>query len=217
MARKLLNYFGSGLLLVGPIYITLWIIMAGIQSLDNILPVYLDIAGNNKPVYLPGLGLLIIVSLIILLGYVFSTIVPQSFFHLIEQLLKRIPLVNIIYTSIKDLIGAFVGDKKKFSHPVIVTVYPESGIKKFGFITQHDLSHFDIEGHIAVYLPHAYAFSGQLVIVPRENVRPLDASSTDIMKMIVSGGVSMQDKAPDERPADDGETGEGVSGRAGEV
>lgn len=202
MLRKLFNYFASGLLLVGPIYITLWIIMTGIQSLDNILPVYLNVEGYSKPVYFPGLGLLIIVSLIILLGYVFTRIVPQSFFHFFEGLLVKIPLVNIIYTSIKDLIGAFVGDKKKFSHPVIVTVYKDSGIKKFGFITQQDLSHFNIHDHIAVYLPHAYAFSGQLIIVPRENVTILDASSTDIMKMIVSGGVSMKDKNPEKEPDD---------------
>ncbi len=199
MVRKLLNYFGSGLLLIGPIYITLWIMMSAIRSLDNILPVYLDVEGSSRPVYFPGLGLLIIISLIILLGYVFSIIVPQSFFYLMERLLVRIPLVNIIYTSIKDLIGAFVGEKKKFSHPVIVTVYKDSGIKKFGFITQHDLSYFNIQDHIAVYLPHAYAFSGQLVIVPKENVTLLEASSTDIMKMIVSGGVSMKDKTQEER------------------
>jgi uncharacterized membrane protein len=176
--------------------------MAGIQTLDNLLPVYLNLEGYSKPVYLPGLGLLIIVSLIILLGYVFSTIVPQSFFQLFERVLVKIPLVNIIYTSIKDLIGAFVGDKKKFSHPVMVTVYKDSGIKKFGFITQHDLTHFNLQDHIAVYLPHAYAFSGQLIIVPKDNVTLLDASSTDIMKMIVSGGVSMKDKTPDGAPDD---------------
>jgi uncharacterized membrane protein len=199
MTRKLLNYFGSGLLLVGPIYITLWIIMTGIQSLDSILPVYLTVEGSSKPVYFPGLGLLIIISLIILLGYVFSTIVPLSFFHLIERIVGRIPLVNIIYTSIKDLIGAFVGDRKKFNHPVMITVYKDSGIKKFGFITQQDLSYFNIQDHIAVYLPHAYAFSGQLVIVPKENIVILDASGADIMKMIVSGGVSMRDKVPGDK------------------
>lgn len=199
MARRLFNYFASGLLLVGPIYITIWIIMTAVHALDNILPVYLDIWGDNKPVYLPGLGLLVIVSLIILLGYIFSTIVPQSFFGMLERLVTRIPLVSIIYTSIKDLIGAFVGDKRKFSHPVMVTVYKDSGIKKFGFITQYDLSHFNIQEHIAVYLPHAYAFSGQLVLVPKENVTIVDASSTDIMKMIVSGGVSMRDKTGEQK------------------
>src|SRR5690606_41197083 len=79
MARRILNYFASGLLLVGPIYLTLWIIMTAVQTLDNLLPVYLDIWGNDKPVYFPGLGLLVIVSLIVLLGYIFSTVVPQSF------------------------------------------------------------------------------------------------------------------------------------------
>ncbi len=200
LPRRLLNYFIRGLILVAPIYITMWIIWTGIQSLDNLLPVYVPISGSRS-VYLPGFGILLILSFIVLLGFIFSTIIPQSFLNLTESLLRRIPLVSLIYYSIKDLILAFVGDKKKFKYPVMVTVYKDSGIKKFGFITQTDLTHLEIEGHIAVYLPHAYAFSGQLIIVPVENVIPLKASSTDIMKMIVSGGVSVQDPNGDAEPA----------------
>ncbi|WP_044198512.1 DUF502 domain-containing protein [Dyadobacter tibetensis] len=189
--KRLLSYFIRGLVLVAPLYITALIIWSGVEFLDNIIPINIPIS-NNQVVYLPGLGVLIILGSIILLGFFFSTVVPQSFFRLTEGILRRIPLVSLIYYSIKDLLLAFVGDKKKFNQPVLVTMYRDTGIKKIGFITQPDLKQLQLIDHVAVYMPFSYALSGELYIVPIANVRPIDASSTDIMKMLVSGGVSMQ-------------------------
>lgn len=189
--KRLLSYFIRGLVLVAPFYATIIIIWSGIEFLDNIIPINIPIS-NNQSVYLPGLGVMIILTIIILLGFFFSTVIPQSFFRLTEAILRRIPLVNLIYYSIKDLLLAFVGDKKKFNQPVLVTMFKDTGIKKIGFITQSDLNQLNIADHIAVYMPFSYALSGELYIVPTGNVVRIDASSTDIMKMLVSGGVSMK-------------------------
>ena len=101
-----------------------------------------------------------------------------------------LPLVSLIYFSIKDLIAAFVGDKKKFNQPVLVILNRESGIRKLGFITQTDLTYLHQSDAVMVYCPHSYAFSGELYIVPAENVKLLSLSSAEAMKLIVSGGVS---------------------------
>lgn len=192
---RILSYFFRGLILVAPLYVTILIIWTGVEYLDNIIPINIPIS-QNQTVYLPGLGILIILSFIVLLGFFFSTLVPQSFFKFTESIMRRIPLVSLIYYSIKDLIVAFVGDKKKFNQPVLVTMYQESGIKKIGFITQTDLSHLNIYNHVAVYMPLSYAVAGELFIVPTENIQIIKSSSTDIMKMLVSGGVSV--KVPQE-------------------
>lgn len=189
--KRLINYFIRGLVLVAPLYITILIIWSGVEYLDNLIPINVPIS-DNQSVYLPGLGVLIIVGIIILLGFFFSTVVPQSFFRLTEGLMRRIPLVSLIYYSTKDLILAFVGDKKKFNQPVLVTMFKETGIKKIGFITQSDLSQIHIADHVAVYMPFSYSLSGELFIVPTDSVVPVEASSTDIMKMLISGGVSMK-------------------------
>ena len=194
--NRIFGYFVRGLVLVAPLYFTILIIWTGVEALDGILPISIPISAN-KSLYLPGLGMLIILLSIILLGFFFSTVVPQSFFRFTERILRKIPLVNLIFYSIKDLISAFVGDKKKFNQPVLVTVNRESDVKKLGFITQTDLSHLYIKDYIAVYMPHSYAFSGELFIVPVGNVMMLDANSADIMKMIVSGGVSAKDHTPE--------------------
>lgn len=198
--KRIISYFIRGLVLVAPLYATILIIWSGVEYLDSILPIEIPIS-NQQMVYLPGLGILIIIFGIILLGFFFSTIVPQSFFKFTESIMRRIPLVSLIYYSIKDLILAFVGDKKKFNQPVLVTMYRETNIKKIGFITQTDLSHLKIVDHVAVYMPLSYALSGELFIVPAEHVTPLDAKSTDVMKMIVSGGVSV--KVPKEETTDE--------------
>ena len=92
------------------------------------------------------------------------------------------------------MLSAILGSKKKFDKPVMVLVNKETGNKQLGFITQVDLSELSIPaGSIAVYMPHSYAFSGVLLIVPRENVTPLNASSTEVMKFIVSGGITVHE------------------------
>ncbi len=194
--NRIFGYFVRGLVLVAPLYFTILIIWTGVEALDGILPVSIPIS-PKKSIYLPGLGMLIILLGILLLGFFFSTVVPQSFFRFTERILRKIPLVNLIFYSIKDLISAFVGDKKKFNQPVLVTINRESDVRKLGFITQTDLSHLYIKDYIAVYMPHSYAFSGELFIVPIANVTLLNANSADIMKMIVSGGVSAKDYSPE--------------------
>ncbi len=182
----LLKYFLRGLLFIVPIALTIFIIFETINWLDGLIPYKI-----------PGLGLLTILAIITLVGYLASTLLAGPLFNFMESLLIRLPLVNIIYTSIKDLIDAFVGDKKKFNQPVLVTFNPEFSIQKPGFITQEDLTHLGLPGQVAVYMPHSYNFSGNIFIVPAKYVTPLNASGADVMKFIVSGGVSGIQNADD--------------------
>jgi uncharacterized membrane protein len=106
-----------------------------------------------------------------------------------DSLLVKAPLIKIIYSSVKDLVSAFVGQKKRFNEPVLVKV-GSTGMEKLGFVTNRDLRFLGIsEKKVAVYLPHSYAWSGNLFIVPADHVSPVDASTTDVMKFIISAGV----------------------------
>ncbi|ADR21539.1 membrane protein [Marivirga tractuosa] len=176
---KIAGYFFRGLLFVAPIAFTLLVIQAVFNWLDGLLPVNI-----------PGLGIVILVSAIIGIGYLGSTYFMKPFFEMFEQIITKIPLLSLIYNSIKDLVGAFVGDKKKFNEPVMVQ-FDESGkIFKPGFITQSDLSKVELDGYCSVYMPHSYNFSGNIIVVKNDLVRPWDVNSTNAMKFIVSGGVS---------------------------
>ena len=103
--------------------------------------------------------------------------------------LNRLPLLKFLYSSIKDLTEAFVGDEKKFNEPVLVEMNA-SGMKKVGFLTRHDLSSIGLVNEVAVYFPWSYSFAGEVIIVPIASVKPIDKSAAQIMKFVISGGVS---------------------------
>lgn len=178
-ARTLLRYFLSGTIFIVPLVATAYFIFMAISWLDGLI---------ELPI--PGLGLLIILSGITLFGYLTTTFFFKTFTDIFETGIKRMPLVSLIYNSIKDLIGAFVGDKKKFTHPVLVLMNKETGIYKMGFVTQDNLNEIGLNDMVSVYLPHSYNFSGNHFLVPKENIKPLDLSGAVAMKFIVSGGVS---------------------------
>jgi len=178
--KKFINYFLQGLLYIVPITVTLYVVYWTFQKIDSILPFQF-----------PGLGLIVIILLITLIGFVGSAIITSPINSFFQRLLKRAPLLQTIYSSVKDLMSTFVGKKKGFNTPVLIKLYENSTIERIGFITNEDLTTLGIkEGKILVYLPHSYAFSGQLFVVERSYIKPIDASSAEIMKLIVSGGVT---------------------------
>lgn len=179
--KKIINYFLHGLLLAVPFGLTIYIIYSLFTFIDGLLPF-------EK---YPGVGIIIIILIITLLGFFGKTFVSRPVLSFVDRLIVKTPLVKIIYTSIKDLMSAFVGNEKKFKHPVLVRVNNVSNLEKIGFVTQQNLKDIGVEGEkVAVYFPHSYAFSGELYIVPSENIKEINANSSEIMKFIVSGGVS---------------------------
>jgi uncharacterized membrane protein len=190
--KRILNYFFQGLLFVVPIAVTFIVIYKGILWIDDLLPFKIPVRMPGFPLIdVPGLGILSILAGITMFGYFASFLVANPFFLFIERLLERTPLLKIIYTSVKDLIEAFVGEKKRFTQPVLVKVNKDSDVERIGFITQNDLTELGISKEkMAVYLPFSYGFNGQLVIVPAANVTKIDASGTEMMKFVISGGVT---------------------------
>lgn len=186
LAKRVASYFFQGLLVTVPLAIIGYVIYELFVFLDQLIPFRV-----------PGLGLLTLLAIITALGYLASTIVAQPFKWWFEELLKRVPLLKTLYTSVSDFVSAIVGTKKRFDKPVMVKV-SSTGLHKLGFITQHDLSALGIDSSmVAVYFPHSYNFSGNLFVVPADKVTPLDKKSSELMKFIVSGGVADLDQ-PDE-------------------
>ena len=185
--RRLINYFLQGLLYTAPLGITIFILYALFGFFDGLLrsSIY-----SWFGVDIPGLGLLIIVVLVTLLGYVGQTVIAQPVKNYISNFLKQTPFLQTIYTAIKDFVEAFLGKEKKFVHPVLVKLSSSLDVERVGFVTQTGLSELKANDKVAVYFPQSYTFAGDLYIVPSENVTPLDISPKDAMKFIVTGGVA---------------------------
>lgn len=185
--KKLINYFLQGILYIAPIGITAYIIYLVFTFVDNLLR---DTLKDLLDVYIPGLGLVIIVILLILVGLVGQTIIARPFKLLFNRLVGKIPLLKVIFSAFNDLFSAFVGKERKFNRPVLVLVNPVSNLEKLGFLTEDDLSIIDQKEKVAVYFPHSYNWSGELFIVPKELVRPIDINPAEVMKFIISAGVA---------------------------
>lgn len=187
MKNKLVSYFLQGLLYIAPITIVIYIIYALFTFMDGILQNYfVDIFGSK----IPGLGLLVLVIFIIFIGFLGKTIIADPLKKLFKNIIDKIPPLKFVYAAFDDIIAAFVGKEKRFNKPVLVKINKESDIEKLGFITEEELDFLEDKNKVAVYFPHSYNFSGELFIVPKANITPLDVKSSELMKFIVSAGLT---------------------------
>ena len=185
--KKLIFYFLQGILYIAPIGVTAYIIYLVFSFVDSLLK---ETLVDLLDIYIPGLGLVVVIVLLIFIGLIGQTIIARPIKLLFKGVLRRIPLLKVIFSAFNDLFSAFVGKERKFNRPVLVLVNPISNLEKLGFLTDDDLSVIDEKEKVAVYFPHSYNFSGELFIVPKEQVRPIDLNPAEVMKFIVSAGVA---------------------------
>lgn len=194
LLNKFLGFFVRGLLFVAPVGFTMLILYSAFDFVDSLVRIKFSLdPATRQEFFIPGLGFVIVIAGTALIGFVFTVLLPQTIQNWLENGIKNLPLVKIFYSAFKDLISAFVGDKKKFKQGVLVTLNKENSIKKMGFLTQDNLSIIELPDMVSVYCPHSYAFSGDMFIVPRDQVQLLNLSSAEVMKIIVSGGVSFSE------------------------
>lgn len=180
MFKKIASYFFQGLLYVSPIGATIYVLYKTFDYIDSLF---------GFPY--PGIGFIIIVVGITGIGLLGNYLIQLPLFNYFDKKLKKAPLVKLIYTSVNDLMKAFVGKKRSFNKPVLLKVYDNSDIKRLGFITNEGTSLLNKESSlITVYVPHSFAISGQLFLAPSKNIELVEANASDVMKYIVAGGVA---------------------------
>lgn len=192
-AAVLLRSFLQGLLLLSPIAITAFVLYSVFDSVDKMVP------------WIPqrGVGFVLIIVLVTVIGY-FGTrfFIGRWLFDAFEYVMKHTPGVKFLYTSVRDVVKSFVGDKKLFDTPVWVCVNVNPEIWRIGFMTQGDMSDFGMKDKVAVYMPHSYAISGWVIVTDTKNITPAtEMTAAEAMKFAVSGGITTADD--DEEPKKD--------------
>jgi len=177
--KKITKYFIEGLLFLVPVVATVYVVYIIFMKIDNLFKFNV-----------PGLGFIVTILSIMVVGFIASNFLTRRIARLVDHIFARLPLIKMVYTSIKDLINAFVGEKKSFNKPVLVTLFPGSNLQAIGFVTRENLENLGLSEHVAVYFPQSYNFAGNLAIVPRNQVAPLSKDSGDIMAFIISGGIT---------------------------
>jgi len=176
---RLLNYFFRGLIILAPAVVTVYIFWLIFSTVDQWMGLSV-----------PGAGIAVTIILITLFGFFTSSVLARWFIALLDTVFERLPLVRLVYTSTRDLLDAFVGEKRRFDRPVVVTTSADGVEKAFGFVTMQTMERFGLDDHVAVYMPLSYAFTGMVRIYPATNVRPLAIDSAELMAFVVSGGVT---------------------------
>ena len=189
--KKLIGFFLQGLLYIVPLAVTVYVIVFAIVWLDGLL---MDREFFNRGILakynFPGVGLALILILVTFIGYVGQKLISSPISGAYDKMMKRAPLIKMIYTSVKDLMSAFVGGEKKFNQPVLVKLDEAGILHRYGFLTTSNLDALGAEDMVGVYLPSSYGMLGELYVVPKKQIKPIEANAAEVMKFIVSGGVS---------------------------
>ena len=190
--RRLANYFLRGLLITAPAALTFYLCWLGIRWVDSLVGISV-----------PGLGVAAAVAAITLIGALASNLITKTLLATIDHLLAKLPFVRLLYSSIKDLLSAFMGEQRRFNRPVRARIGEGTAeVYLLGFVTSESLGHLGLADQVAVYVPFSYSVAGHILILPPSRVTPLAADASDAMAFIVSGGVTRSvPKAPAAPPA----------------
>jgi uncharacterized membrane protein len=195
--------FFQGVVVLAPIGVTIWVVVSLFNWVDNFLPNLLNIIFplqftevDGQIPKVTGLGFVVAITLVLFIGWLSSLFFVERLMSIFDKLLEKTPGVKIIYSSVKDFLEAFAGNKKKFDQPVLVNV-DATDVWRIGFITQKNTEHFGLKDFVTVYVPHSYAISGITYIVSADRIKkmPKGVNASEAMKYVVSGGVTTVDDA----------------------
>lgn len=185
--KSLARYLVRGTVVLLPIVTTLWLLIRFFVWVNDLV---LDKVDHLFPVHTPGLGFALAVVVMIVVGWFASHLFGRWLEKITDWLLGQIPLVSTIYGTVKDILQAVGGEKKTFDRPVVVTLFPGGTAKVLGFVTRDDLTSIGLPGEVAVLLQQSLNFAGNLVIVPKAQVRELPIDSGKFMTFLMSGGLT---------------------------
>jgi uncharacterized membrane protein len=193
--KRLLTYIINGLLITLPLFLTGYVIWSLFSFLDGLIPKLIysrkELAAfEDQGKTFWGWGILILLFILIFIGWIGTRFINQRIQQAFDRALNRVPLIKTIYKSVTEMLGAFVGSKKRFNQPVIVKIRNDPEVIVLGFITDSDLENLgDMSGRVGVYIPMSYSFSGHLIIVSTRQITRVEQNAVDVMKYIMSGGI----------------------------
>jgi uncharacterized membrane protein len=191
LVKNFIGHFVQGLIVLAPLAITVFVFY---KFWDIVHTTFGFVGHIVHPLLDPFIIIAGIILVIYIIGRVSASWLFTPAYNRFEKDLEKVPFIRLVYSSVKDIMSAFVGNKRKFNKPVLVTIDKINNIKQIGFLTQDDLANMSIEKeYTAVYMPFSYGFSGKLLIVHKDSIAPLDATAAEAMKFVVSGGVTHVD------------------------
>jgi uncharacterized membrane protein len=192
--------FLTGLVTILPIVVTIYLLVWLGQLAESFLGQLIR-AVLPDSFYIPGMGLVVGVVLILLIGILMHALVVRKLFEWSERLLYRIPVIRSVYGATRDFLQFLVHSRDPGFHEVVMVDVGNTGMQVIGFITRQDASGLPAgaardEDSVTVYLPLSYQIGGYTVLLPRSAIRPIDMSMRAAMAFVLTGGVTVPHSAP---------------------
>jgi len=198
--KSLLRYFLQGLLVIAPVLITFYLLYSLVTTIDSWIPIFkvTDASGKVR-VQNYGLGIILLVVVLVIIGYTSYFFLSKKLIDLFNKIMENIPVINLVYTTTRDFFESFAGDKNKFTENVLANV-DDNDVWRIGFVTRDDMSDFGLKDYVAVYIPMAFSLSGNVYILPKNRVKPIDhIDSSATMKFAISGGLANLDEEDEKK------------------
>jgi len=196
---RLRRLFGTGFLVIGPLFLTIWIVVKLFLFADGFLgkPIQYFLGNILKISYFQtqtvhGIGLILLVALILGIGWFARQYLGDRLVKLINTVFERIPFINKVYVAILQISQALLGgNRDTFKHAVMIE-YPRAGIYSIGFVTQDTrgpAQEVITEDVLSIFIPTTpNPTSGFLLFVPKDQVMYLDIPVEEALKLIISAG-----------------------------
>ena len=192
--NRLRKYFITGLAVVVPVFLTVYVSVVLFRFTDNILGRFLNVYLRNTLGFnIPGLGVLIFLLVIVSVGFLANRYIGKRIFPLIDRWFSSLPLIRNIYPTFKQVISFILAQKGFGFKKVVLVEYPSKGIWSLGFLTNEEfpkLSQISEKAIVSIFMPTSPGpFTGVVIFVAKEDLRFPDISIADAFKIIISGGV----------------------------
>ncbi len=181
--KRIYQYFFRGLFTILPLALTIYVLFVFVSWVDSMaMAVVRPIIGDF---YLPGMGIVLGVSLIVWLGYMVSQPFTTRLMAWVELPFTNLPVVKSIYSSLKNF-ADFFSPHQKHNQQVVALRLPGHELSIVGLVTRQNLRGLPDglarEDHVAVYLPMGYMVGGYTVFVPRSWATPINMSVEEAMR-----------------------------------
>jgi len=186
--KKIRTWFLSGLSVILPIGLTVFVLSKLFYFVDGILQEWVIRTIGYE---IPGLGMVLVVLIVLLVGMITSNFLGKKIVKFGETIIGKIPLIKIIFNPIREIVSNLSANKSGSFKKVVLIDFPMEGRKSIGFITSDQIALND-EKRLCVFIPTTpNPTNGYLIIVEQTAVEVLDISVEEWLKMIVSMGNAM--------------------------
>lgn len=202
------RYFFTGLALIMPVVVTLYVLVALFRFVDNILGRFINsYLQETLGFYIPGIGFILFFLIILFTGFLAVHFFGRNVFPALERWFSRLPFIRQVYPSVKKIFNFVFTQDRAIFKKVVMVEYPRRGIYSLGFVVNDGLKELqDVIGEemVNVFIPSTPSpLTGYFAVFPKKDIIFLKMTTEEGLRLVISGGVVNPDSSIDKNQKSD--------------